>query len=142
MGGHGGLFIGFRHADEYGACGSMSGGVNLDDSRNRYDIIKRIGDTIKYAENWKNYSVINVVENYPKDSLAIIIDCGTEDFFYESNVELHRKMLSLKIPHEYIERPGKHNWAYWRIAVRYQLFFFKNYFSNAESGLSHGEPGR
>lgn len=128
MGGHGGLFLGFRHAEKFGAAGSMSGGVNLFDSRRRYDLIKRLGDTIAYAQNWKDYSVINVIEKAPVDSLAIIIDCGTEDFFYEANVALHQKMLRLKIPHEYVERPGKHNWDYWRIAVRDQLFFFKNYF--------------
>ncbi len=128
MGGHGGLFLGFRHADRFGACGSMSGGVDLTASRNRFDVIKRIGDTVQHAENWKNYSVINAIEKYPKDSLAIIIDCGTDDFFYESNLALHQKLLSLKIPHEYVERPGKHNWAYWRNAVRFQLFYFHTYF--------------
>lgn len=129
MGGHGGLFLGFRHSDEFGACGSMSGGVDLNSSKNKYDIAKRIGDTITYAINWKNYSVINVIEQKPKDSLAIIIDCGTEDFFYPDNVALHEKMLKLKIPHDYIERPGKHDWNYWTNAVQYQLVYFKNYFS-------------
>ena len=129
MGGHGGLFLGFRHADIFGGSGSMSGGVELYSSRNKFDISKRIGDTIQQADNWKTYSVINVVEKYPKDSLAIIIDCGTEDFFYSINHNLHEKMLKLKIPHDYIERPGKHDWSYWANAVKYQLLFFRNYFN-------------
>ena len=135
MGGHGGLFLGFRHADFFGACGSMSGGVDLSYSRNKFDVIKRIGDTITHADNWKRYSVMNVVDNYPNnlsagaDSLSIIFDCGTEDFFYMNNHALHEKMVQLKIPHEYIERPGKHEWAYWRNAVQYQLLFFSNYFN-------------
>ncbi len=128
MGGHGGLFLGLRNAGRFGACGSMSGGVDLNYSRNKYDVSKRIGDTINHLENWKTYSVISIVENYPKDTLAIIIDCGTEDFFYKDNHALHEKMVRLKIPHEYIERPGKHDWAYWRNAVQYQLLFFSNYF--------------
>lgn len=128
MGGHGGLFLGFRHADQFGACGSMSGGVDLNAARNKYDIIKRIGDTLTHADNWKRYSVVNVVEQYPKDSLAIIFDCGVEDFFYDINRELHLKMVRLKIPHDYIERPGKHNWEYWGNAVQYQLLYFRNYF--------------
>lgn len=130
MGGHGGLFLGFRHADRFGACGSMSGGVDLNFSRNKFDVVKRIGDTITYADNWKKYSVINVVDTYPKDSLAIIFDCGTEDFFYNNNHALHEKMVKLKIPHEYTERPGKHDWAYWSNAVQYQLLFFSNYFES------------
>lgn len=128
MGGHGGLFLGFRHADQFGACGSMSGGVDLNAVRNKYDIIKRIGDTVTHVDNWKKYSVVNMVEQYPKDSLAIIIDCGVEDFFYDINKELHQKMVRLKIPHDYIERPGKHNWEYWANAVQYQLLYFRNYF--------------
>ncbi|MET0394110.1 MAG: alpha/beta hydrolase family protein [Chitinophagaceae bacterium] len=134
MGGHGGLFLGLRHTERFGACGSMSGGVNLDCCRTRFDISKRIGDTIAYAANWKDYSVSAVAERYAAtkaatDSLGIIIDCGTEDFFYADNHALHEKMLRLHIPHEYTERPGKHDWTYWSNAVQYQLLYFRNYFS-------------
>lgn len=130
MGGHGGLFLGFRHADIFGACGSMSGGVDLEPFPNNWQLTQKIGDTSSHKENWINYSVINIIEKYPKDSLAIIIDCGTEDFFYKVNASLHQKMLQLKIPHDYIERPGKHNWDYWSNAVQYQLLYFKKYFGN------------
>jgi S-formylglutathione hydrolase FrmB len=128
MGGHGAFYLAFRNPDVFGACGSMSGVMDLKTSSNRFDIIKRIGDTITYAQNWKNYSVINVVEHYPKDSLAIIFDCGIADGFFKVNRQLHEKLLSLKIPHDYTERPGKHDWNYWANAVQYQLLFFRNYF--------------
>ena len=129
MGGHGALFLGFRHQDFFGACGSMSGVVDL--RKGKYDIVKRIGDTITYSENWKNYSVINLIEKYPKDSLAIIFDCGTEDSFYQINKTLHEKMLQLKIKHDYIVRQGNHDWHYWGNAVVYQLLFFKKYFQSS-----------
>ncbi|MEK7226395.1 MAG: alpha/beta hydrolase family protein [Bacteroidota bacterium] len=129
MGGHGALFLAFRHAETFGACGSMSGGVDLNYSKNKFDIIKRIGDTISHADNWKNYMVVNLIENYPKDSLAIIVDCGINDELYtEANRDFHKKMLRLKIPHDYTERPGRHNWDYWRNSIQYHLLFFKNYF--------------
>ncbi len=128
MGGHGGLFLGFRHADFFGACGSMSGCVDLNSSRNKFEITKRIGDPVTYTENWNKYSVFHIIENYPKDSLAIIIDCGTNDIFYTSNHNMHEKMLSLKIAHDYTERPGNHDWAYWRNSIQYHLLFFRNYF--------------
>ncbi|MGN6164024.1 MAG: alpha/beta hydrolase [Flavisolibacter sp.] len=128
MGGHGGLFLGFRHANFFGACGSMSGGVDLRPFPKKWNISTRIGDSSSYPENWKNYSVITIVEQKPADSLAIIFDCGTEDFFYKVNHSLHEKMLRLKIPHDYIERPGKHDWNYWANAVQYQLLYFRNYF--------------
>lgn len=135
MGGHGGLFLGFRHADFFGACGSMSGVVDLNFTKNKYDLIKRIGDTVQNAANWKNYSVINIIDHYPKDSLSIIFDCGNDDPFAGINRELHQKMLKLKIPHDYTERPGTHNWDYWGNAVQYQLLFFRNYFYKMKGKL-------
>jgi S-formylglutathione hydrolase FrmB len=128
MGGHGGLFLGIRHPDVFGACGSMSGGVDLRPFRKSWEIYRTIGDSSSYPQNWYNYSVVSLVDK-KRDSLpAIVFDCGTEDFFYGVNKALHEKMLKQKWPHEYIERPGKHDWAYWGNAVQYQLFFFSNFF--------------
>jgi|KBSSwiS6_1023812.scaffolds.fasta_scaffold00558_3 S-formylglutathione hydrolase FrmB len=128
MGGHGGLYLGLRHPDIFGACGSMSGGVDLRPFPRNWHLSKRLGDTTLNADNWKNYSVLNVIDHYHGDSSKIIIDCGLDDFFLDVNRALHKKMQDLKIQHDYIERPGKHDWDYWRNAVKYQLLFFKNYF--------------
>lgn len=129
MGGHGALFLGLRHPDIFGAAGSMSGGVDLNESKNRYDISKRIGDTMTHAREWHDLSVINLIEKYTNTTLKIIFDCGNRDIFIDGNRRLHQKMLQLKIEHEYIERPGEHNWDYWRNSIPYQLLFFRNFFN-------------
>jgi len=129
MGGHGGLFLGFRHPDIFGAFGSMSGGVDLRPFPKNWQLDQKLGDPISHADNWDNYSVINIIDKFKSDSSKIIFDCGTEDFFYTVNKSLHEKMLKLNIPHDYIERPGKHDWIYWRNAIRFQLLFFSNYFN-------------
>ncbi len=132
MGGHGGIFLAWRHAGIFGACGSMSGGVDINSCRRQFDIGKRLGDTLVNAGNWKNLTVINLIEKKPADNLAIIIDCGIDDIFYTANHNLHQKMLALHIPHDYTERPGRHDWDYWRKAVLYQLLFFKQYFNGKQ----------
>ncbi len=129
MGGHGALFLALRHQDIFGAAGTMSGGVDLNESKNRFQIIKRIGDTISNAKNWHDLTVINLIENYTNTTLKILIDCGIKDIFINGNRQLHQKMLQLKIPHEYIERPGEHNWDYWGNAIAYHLFYFQQFFS-------------
>jgi S-formylglutathione hydrolase FrmB len=128
MGGHGALFLALRHSDVFGAAGSMSGGVDLSESKNRFHIMKRIGDTILQANNWHDMSVINLIENYTNTPVKIFFDCGVIDIFIEGNRRLHQKMLQLKIPHTYIERPGEHNWDYWSNAIPYQLLFFQRFF--------------
>jgi S-formylglutathione hydrolase FrmB len=73
---------------------------------------------------------MKVMESYkPKDSLAIILDCGLQDFIYFMSKAAHEKLVKLGIAHDYIERPGKHDWPYWSNAVRYQLVFFRNQFT-------------
>ena len=129
MGGHGALFLALRHNDIFGAAGGMSGGFDLNASRAKFEIAKRIGDTIAFASNWHDLSVINVIEQYVNTSLKIIFDCGNRDIFIEPNRALHQKMLQLKIPHDYIERSGEHNWDYWRTAIVYQLLFFSRFFN-------------
>ncbi len=132
MGGHGGLFLGFRHANFFGACGSMSGALVIERITRGFQIDKRLGDTSNKALYNQN-SIMKQMESYPKDSLAIIMDTGTEDFIVEMSRAAHQKMLALKIPHDYTERPGKHDWAYWRTAVQFQLLFFRNYFNRLKS---------
>ncbi len=128
MGGHGAMFLSFRHSNIFGACGSMSGGLDLNDAKGKFEISKRLGDTILQAGNWIKYSVLNVIENKSAEPLAIIFDCGMDDFFYPGNKKLHEKMRQLKIPHDYIERPGQHDWNYWSNSVEYQLLFFRKFF--------------
>ena len=117
MGGHGGIFLAFRHSELYSACGSMSGALHVTVITKGYQVEQRLGDTAinrKYLNDW---SALNVVENKPKDSLGIIIDCGTEDRVMPMNRAMHEKLLKLKVPHEYTERPGNHDWRYWNYSI-------------------------
>ena len=133
MGGHGGLYLGLRNSAVFGACGSMSGGVDLRPFKKNWELNKLLGDSSQNAQQWEDHSVINLVDRYPKDSLAMIIDCGVDDFFFKVNEDLHQKLLTLKIAHDYITRPGKHDWKYWTNAIAYQLLFFSRYFNTQKS---------
>jgi S-formylglutathione hydrolase FrmB len=128
MGGHGGMFIGFRHADRFSGCGSMSGALHVSVITNGYDVEKRLGDTALNKKYWQDWSVLKVIEQYPKDSLSIIIDCGIQDRIIGMSRAAHDKLMKLNVPHDYIERPGGHDWPYWRTAIDYQLLFFRKHF--------------
>lgn len=129
MGGHGGLYLGIRHQDLFGAAGSMSGGVDIRPFPNNWDIAKRLGTLADKSENWEKNTVVNIVPQLQGGTLKLIIDCGVNDFFYEVNKNLHQKLLAMKYPHDFIERPGVHNWPYWSNSVRYQMLFFSDFFN-------------
>jgi S-formylglutathione hydrolase FrmB len=128
MGGHGALYLSFRHQDVYGVAGSTSGGVDIRPFPNNWKIYAVLGTFSEHPENWEKNTVVNMVDLLTPKKLSLIIDCGTEDFFYTVNLNLHQKLLDAKIPHDFIVRPGAHNWAYWSNSIKYQLLFFHDYF--------------
>ncbi len=133
MGGHGGLYLGIGHQDLFGAAGSMSGGVDIRPFPNNWDMAKRLGSLKDNAETWDKYTVTNMLDKLTPNSLSIIFDCGTDDFFYKVNTELHDNLLARKIPHDFTVRPGAHNWPYWTNSVGYQILYFSNYFKKNNS---------
>jgi len=133
MGGHGAFYLAFKHPDIWAAAGSMSGGLDLRPYPNNWDISKRLGLQSEHKTRWIEHSVINMIYLLDGKNLKLIFDCGTDDFFYHDNQRMHEKLVERRIPHDYIERPGRHNWAYWNNAIAYQLLFFNNFF---EEGLS------
>lgn len=143
MGGHGGLFMGIRHQDVFGACGSMSGAVDLTDIAWGFNLKDRLGPVADHPERYKELSVIgNIDKITPQSKLAIIFDCGVEDGFVRVNRALHEALLKNKIPHDYTERPGNHDWNYWGNAIQYQALFFHNYFESAARENGTGGRGR
>jgi len=129
MGGHGGLWLGFRHTDIFGACGSTSGGVDIRPFPDNWEMKNALGIYQDNQERWNEYTVINQLFRIQSNPPAIIIDCGTNDFFFEVNEKLHKELLSRRIPHDYLIRPGEHNATYWKNSIEYQLLFFHLFFS-------------
>ena len=88
---------------------------------------KVFGNYEDNKEVWDNAAIKNNLDRFTGRKFNIIISCGDKDFFIGTNRELHEKMLEAGIKHTYIERPGKHNWDYWREEIKFQLLFFSNY---------------
>ncbi|WP_298738208.1 alpha/beta hydrolase family protein [uncultured Chitinophaga sp.] len=132
MGGHGALFLAIRHSDTFGAAGSMSGGVDIRPFPKNWDLSKRLGSIEEHPEHWKEYAVVTQAEQLKDGVLSLIIDCGVKDFFIDVNRSLHQQLLQQGIAHDYTERPGEHNWAYWSNAVEYQALFFHNFFERSK----------
>ncbi|NDW17672.1 esterase family protein [Dysgonomonas sp. 216] len=129
MGGHGGLWLGIRHQDVFGACGSMSGGVDIRPFPNNWNMKNLLGSYNENPNYWNEHTVMNLVKLIKPSTANIIIDCGVDDFFFDVNERLHRELMLNKIPHDYIVRPGAHNGAYWNNAVDYQILYFSKYFN-------------
>lgn len=128
MGGYGALNVAINNMSTFGAVGSMSGGVDPRYFPKNWGLESVFGDYVENANYWNDKAIINNAHRFIFSGVDIIIDCGVSDFFSKSNRELHNKLLELKIPHDYIERPGSHNWDYWSNSIKFQVLFFSNKF--------------
>ena len=128
MGGHGALWLAIRHKEIFGAGGSTSGGVDIRPFPKNWEMNKQLGDYESNKALWDQHTVITQVDKIKDGDLALIIDCGEQDFFLEVNKALHKVLLEKNISHDFITRPGGHNGQYWNNSIDYQILFFDKFF--------------
>lgn len=137
MGGHGAITLSAKHPELFVTAGSMSGVMNIDtrmwkvpeDFRNtRLEGQKAMLGAINYdAPTFNPYTAVGLVDKIKENKLALIIDCGVDDFLIETNRQMHQLLVANGVAHEYIERPGAHTWQYWTEALPVHLFFMNKY---------------
>jgi putative tributyrin esterase len=137
MGGHGALYLSAKHPELFCAAGSMSGAVDMGTMLGREpndQVIKLMqpvfGDQSTNQNLYDQNAVIGMIDKIKANKLALIIDCGVDDFLIEPNREMHRRLVYSKVPHDYTERPGAHTWEYWENALPYQVLFFSKVFKS------------
>lgn len=138
MGGHGAMFISARHPDIYCAAGSMSGVMDIntatwnvpaDFAKSRDKNFERLlGPPKDTVNRYREYCAVGLVDKMKANDVKLIFDCGADDIMIRPNRELHKLLTENGTPHDYIERPGKHEWPYWENAVSYQFLFFQKVF--------------
>lgn len=62
MGGHGAMWLSFRHKDVFGAAGSTSGGVDIRPFPNNWNMSDWLGKESENQEIWDNHTAINQID--------------------------------------------------------------------------------
>lgn len=132
MGGHGALWLSIRHKDTFGAAASMSGGADIRPFPDSWNMKEQLGEYASNKDVWDAHTVMSQLDRISNGDIALLIDCGDDDFFLEVNQELHRQLLSRKIGHDFITRPGAHTVTYWNNSIDYHLLFFQKFFTRGE----------
>lgn len=138
MGGHGAFLISAKHPELFIAAGSMSGVMNIDTRMwkvpEEFRTLRQegqklmLGEELNYdAPEFSPYTAVGLVEKMKSNGLALILDCGVEDFLIDTNRQMHRLLLENGTPHEYTERPGAHTWQYWTAALPVHIHFLNKH---------------
>ena len=122
MGGYGALMLGLKHRDLFSLAASLSGALAVTDRTPENMgadfpdwIRKSVMDAFGPAGSpqRKEYDLKQLI-NAPVDELPFIyLDCGTEDHLLVQSRNFSRLLQEKKIPHEYREQPGIHEWPLW-----------------------------
>jgi putative tributyrin esterase len=130
MGGYGALKFGVKHPDKFIFAASMSGALDVaarteDYLKGKWEaMVISVRQTFGGADSptRADNDVFKLFRNFPAARVAslpfLYLDCGTEDGLVAPNRELATLLLERKIPHEFRQLPGKHNWEYWDAQVR------------------------
>jgi S-formylglutathione hydrolase FrmB len=124
MGGHGAIYLCGRHPELFSVCGSLSGVMDLRRFKDKYRLVNLLGPYDANPQRWLEHTAIAQAEGFAGRQVGIILDCGLDDkSLIGGNREMHEKLIELKVPHDYLERPGGHTWSYWVNALPYHLQF-------------------
>ena len=82
----------------------------------------------RHTSHMANYQKVPTNRSMGKGMTLNAMRKDGSDFFAEVNQAFHEKLVSKEIPHEYLVRPGNHNWEYWRESIKEHLLFFNSYF--------------
>jgi S-formylglutathione hydrolase FrmB len=150
MGGFGALQLAMRHPDLFGAAASHSGVVSLiynGPNPYRKDKVELLKDVKQWGgpfveikrwmlgllgediAHWRAYDPTTLVDTLEPGTLALYIDCGTEDVFALQNhaAWLHDLLLAKKIDHEFYLGPGGHDFKFWKPRVEKSLTFLRDH---------------
>lgn len=126
MGGYGSIKFGLKYPEMFTLIGSFSGALGAASfTEKSAGAIGKGTDLIYGVEGSESRSANDIFklarELTPEKVKAlpyVYQSCGTEDFLIQSNRDFLAILNERKVPHEYREHPGIHNWVFWDDQVR------------------------
>jgi putative tributyrin esterase len=119
MGGYGALKLGLKYHNQFSFAASLSGSLRITDWS---EDLKRPPEVARAATAAfgpegsparSTNSLSALLDGAGREAPFIYLDCGTEDALFSASRQFSALLLQKKIPHEYRERPGGHEWREW-----------------------------
>jgi len=152
MGGYGALKFAVKYPDKFAFAASISGALDAAqrtdaNPKNVWSFLRpSIMQTYGAPDNPVRAAndLHKLFRELPAERIVslpfLYLDCGTEDGFLATNRELAAILLERKIPHEFRELPGKHDWAYWDSQVQEVLRIARRKLSTLEMPAQSAPP--
>lgn len=128
MGGYGAMKLALKYPHLFSAAGSLSGALAAARWRQRpvpdpqfQKLIEGVFGAPESPHRARNDPFELIKKVAPADRPQIYLSIGAEDFLLEENREFVKLLAELKVPYEYREFPGKHEWSVWNREIQVVL---------------------
>ena len=142
MGGYGSIKFGLKYPQMFALVGSFSGALGAASWAE-----KEVGTKGAIAESLlgvfgaadsearRQNDIFKFVKETSADKKSVLpfvyISCGTEDFLFSNNRTFVDLLIEKKIPHEYREHPGGHDWKFWDAQIKEFLEVSENFINSS-----------
>ncbi|CAN5677538.1 alpha/beta hydrolase family protein [soil metagenome] len=129
MGGYGAFKFGLKNPEMFALVASMSGALEVaawtekeltSSGAIRNSVMQTFGPANSLTRSANDIS--KLVRELTSERISSLpyfyLDCGTEDFLFRNSRDFAGLLVERKIPHEYRQLPGDHNWQYWDRQIR------------------------
>lgn len=138
MGGYGSIKFGMKYPKMFVLAGSFSGALRASEwygptSQGFRIFTESIMATFgeKESKTRKENNIFANLQTEPKENLRglpfFYLDCGTEDFLIKQNQDFANLLMKKRVPHEFRQLPGTHNWRFWDVQIREFLMLSKKF---------------
>jgi S-formylglutathione hydrolase FrmB len=126
MGGYGAIKFGLKYPEMFSLVGSFSGalGATSFNEKNAGAIGKGMLAIFgpEDSDARKANDIFKLVRDMTPDKVKampfVYQSCGTEDFLFQNNRDFLAVLVEKRVPHEYREHPGSHDWKFWDAQVK------------------------
>lgn len=126
MGGYGATKFGLKYPEMFSLVGSFSGALGAASFTEKNAATAGRGiDAIMGPEGSEGRAandVFKLVRGLTPEKIKVLPfvyqSCGNEDFLIQSNRDFMALLVETKVPHEYRQHPGVHDWVFWDDQIR------------------------
>ena len=129
MGGYGSIKFGLKYSEMFELVGSFSGALGAASLTEKEVGTKgAVAESIlgvfgkAMSETRQANDIFQMIKEISPDKMKslpfIYLDCGTEDFLLNNNRDFANLLQEKKIPHEFRQLPGAHDWKFWDSQVQ------------------------
>ncbi|MBQ6189031.1 MAG: esterase family protein [Bacteroidaceae bacterium] len=132
MGGGGSVGYALGHPDMFCACYPMSAWLNAQARADAPldDKVAQVTNAVAKRNPFDKLDNASEAELNTLRQIKFFIDCGDDDFLFDNNIELYKKLRMKRFDAQLRVRDGGHSWEYWHNALRLCLPFVSRNFSN------------